>query len=1376
MTQRLNLQTKQDSAFSTNYSHDFKLTCYGGTNSERDLRKLRIVCYMQASIDIEHYSESNSGINVYKQNPLKYNNSEINIVKQSPVQIAPIDKVYTYKIYCRLSSGTTEQLIGNGDSEFFTFGFDTATTYFLEFNDNSQEKEYGYSYETDNYYYQNNSSFVLEYNSSGDETNPNDAGWQIVTEYESLNTIKQLTGVYPISNFTHVEIPLLKTNSSTISLANNDTNYYNNSSFQTLGFVGSTSAYPPRQYRLLLKPDMSNYSGITIENAEFAFYIPDNYSYSTTSGFTIHKITSNWDATTITYNSIPTYDNTPLVTIKPKKSGNANRELHWLPSYTDPYGINTNIKNLVQGWCDNPESNYGIILIRYGSETDGGMGIQYDKSYLTIAYSGTPQNTGNYIVKAYENINNEIDIIAKPNSDTIYSKFKITDNNSNIIADNITTSNVYLTTYINNNDTEQLIQWVNITNEDITNSFDNSGELPMSILIDKTVLQQSQLNEINNNLGNLFNLSTDLSLNKTYYLNRWIKKGVSQNTASTFTSNKTNSDIITINDTTYNGNIITNNLVNLVDNIIFRDTGNTGDYSNNEEFLMIFNAGENNKISIEIISLNIENGYDFLTVYTSDTLSGLIHDANVVVHDKITDGIIQSSAIGETIDTSNQYIGFTFTSDFSVTKAGWSIFISASSKETIITDWNDIGDCFMCLSSKQLDVSNELPSDTYIINSSLTNSEIANSTKEINKHYHIDMHDNSNKLQFINATPITINNFSKKLSNISGEYNYRVINYDLSDNENNNYYELSNNFTGSSLVTGSYVDNSTPSLDIINTTDNTPYYLEYKRNNSQIYKKTDDDITNYILDISYGKHYFVYNNVNGLRVNKLFYDTYIDNSGVNVTNTYARLYFQFYDGINNMNDTTDINYNVTINDFNIIEYDNININNNNYASIISYSNNINYQQENTTKYITDDYKDDKSKFLWLKATNDSYTISFNTPQNIKLTLVNKQGPFDNNKTTKMLLDFVPLYVSEQIVNLTTPLTDKIQVELDLFSNPQYSKTDRFKIRWDKFFDTNAGKVNYVNLLNSKTYKNDDTLEMNMNDISKNEAYYSFFEDKRIINIIIDDSTSFSIERNDASNNQEAYFLTDFNDLNNSNKLNIIKQTTTNYDNMFIPGDEIQITSNNVIYTIYFNSIMVIPIITTTQNICFYMNTLIKTDQGDVEIQKLNPNKHTINNKTINKILTSTTTDNNLVCFTKNSLGFLKPSRDLIVTCNHEILFNDKLIQAGEFASGNIKINNLYSRRKSKGIKFIKYNNELLYNILMDNHEIIKANNVDCETLNPKNINANISLNVNKYEDQRFLFNLINNKDSKKGVEIINNYLKNNTLEKTTNLIDKYILN
>ena len=46
---------------------------------------------------------------------------------------------------------------------------------------------------------------------------------------------------------------------------------------------------------------------------------------------------------------------------------------------------------------------------------------------------------------------------------------------------------------------------------------------------------------------------------------------------------KPNFNNIKIDETTYNGNTITNNLVNLVDNVIFTDTGDIlGDYNNNE--------------------------------------------------------------------------------------------------------------------------------------------------------------------------------------------------------------------------------------------------------------------------------------------------------------------------------------------------------------------------------------------------------------------------------------------------------------------------------------------------------------------------------------------------------------------------------------------------------------------------------------------------------------------------------------------------------------------------------------------------------------------------------------------------------------------------
>ena len=43
----------------------------------------------------------------------------------------------------------------------------------------------------------------------------------------------------------------------------------------------------------------------------------------------------------------------------------------------------------------------------------------------------------------------------------------------------------------------------------------------------------------------------------------------------------------------------------------------------------------------------------------------------------------------------------------------------------------------------------------------------------------------------------------------------------------------------------------------------------------------------------------------------------------------------------------------------------------------------------------------------------------------------------------------------------------------------------------------------------------------------------------------------------------------------------------------------------------------------------------------------------------------------------------------------------------------------------KGVKKVKYNGEVLYNILMENYSLVSVNNLVCETLHPENIIAKL---------------------------------------------------
>ena len=130
-------------------------------------------------------------------------------------------------------------------------------------------------------------------------------------------------------------------------------------------------------------------------------------------------------------------------------------------------------------------------------------------------------------------------------------------------------------------------------------------------------------------------------------------------------------------------------------------------------------------------------------------------------------------------------------------------------------------------------------------------------------------------------------------------------------------------------------------------------------------------------------------------------------------------------------------------------------------------------------------------------------------------------------------------------------------------------------------------------------------------------------------------------------------------------------------------------------------------------ICFPSGTPVTTDQGDISIELIDPEIHTIFNKKIIAITETITRENNIVCFEKHSLGYNIPNKKTYVSNNHGIIHNHKLIQAKKFIG------------RLPGVYYKKYNNEILYNVLMEKHYIIHINNMKVETLNPINFVAQL---------------------------------------------------
>jgi surface protein len=133
----------------------------------------------------------------------------------------------------------------------------------------------------------------------------------------------------------------------------------------------------------------------------------------------------------------------------------------------------------------------------------------------------------------------------------------------------------------------------------------------------------------------------------------------------------------------------------------------------------------------------------------------------------------------------------------------------------------------------------------------------------------------------------------------------------------------------------------------------------------------------------------------------------------------------------------------------------------------------------------------------------------------------------------------------------------------------------------------------------------------------------------------------------------------------------------------------------------------------TSNICFPAGTPIQTDQGIVNIEKLNKLKHTIHGQIILHITKTVTLDPYLICFNKHSICRNSPMKTTVMTKDHKLMFEGKMVPAYRLLD------------YSSEIKKVKYSGEVLYNVLLHTHGLINVNGLLCETLDPENIIAKL---------------------------------------------------
>lgn len=155
-------------------------------------------------------------------------------------------------------------------------------------------------------------------------------------------------------------------------------------------------------------------------------------------------------------------------------------------------------------------------------------------------------------------------------------------------------------------------------------------------------------------------------------------------------------------------------------------------------------------------------------------------------------------------------------------------------------------------------------------------------------------------------------------------------------------------------------------------------------------------------------------------------------------------------------------------------------------------------------------------------------------------------------------------------------------------------------------------------------------------------------------------------------------------------------------------------------------------------ICFIAGTLVLTDQGEVPIEKLDIKVHTISRKNIVAVTKTIPLDNHLICVEKNSLGNNVPNKKTIISKNHKVMVDNKLMEVEKLVQ---YVPTIYK---------VPCDKQILYNVLLKDYSVMKVHNLTVETLHPNNVIAKL-YNGNYTQQQK-----------NKIIKALNEYTKRNT--------------
>jgi len=193
-----------------------------------------------------------------------------------------------------------------------------------------------------------------------------------------------------------------------------------------------------------------------------------------------------------------------------------------------------------------------------------------------------------------------------------------------------------------------------------------------------------------------------------------------------------------------------------------------------------------------------------------------------------------------------------------------------------------------------------------------------------------------------------------------------------------------------------------------------------------------------------------------------------------------------------------------------------------------------------------------------------------------------------------------------------------------------------------------------------------------------------------------------------------YTLANVTEYNKQRLINIVKpvcatEFSINKNRIYVLLDD-NSNTNSIIITI---DILKSGVTESMVPICFPRGTRVTTDQGNVAIELLKPDIHTIRGKSIVAITQTRPIFEYIISIDKDALGKNIPSVKTEISKEHKVFYKGEMVKAKDLVE------------LCSGVKKIPYNGETLYNVLMEKHDKMMINNLICETLDPDNIMAKI---------------------------------------------------